>query len=124
MDGRHDDQGSEGGRAVNVHALVVVGVNADGGREVLGLDVASGEQPGLTRPFYPARREYEMHRTFDDRCAAGSIGCGTLRGGQMPGLAVHSQRYSRAVGGGQHVDAVTQMLGEPQSSTAVVACRR
>ena len=33
----------EAGRTVNVHALVAVGVNADGGREVLGLDVASGE---------------------------------------------------------------------------------
>jgi putative transposase len=33
----------EHGRAVNVHALITVGVNADGGREVLGLDVASDE---------------------------------------------------------------------------------
>ena len=33
----------EDGRMVNVHALVAVGVNADGHREVLGLDVASGE---------------------------------------------------------------------------------
>jgi putative transposase len=33
----------EGGRTVNVHALVAVGVNADGGREVLGVDVASDE---------------------------------------------------------------------------------
>jgi transposase-like protein len=33
----------EGGRTVNVHALVAVGVNADGGREVLGLDVTSDE---------------------------------------------------------------------------------
>jgi putative transposase len=33
----------EAGRAVNVHALVAVGVNADGQREVLGLDVASAE---------------------------------------------------------------------------------
>src|SRR5882757_990043 len=33
----------EGGRTVNVHTLVAVGVNADGGREVLGLDVASTE---------------------------------------------------------------------------------
>ncbi len=33
----------EGGRVVNVHALVAVGVNADGHREILGLDVASGE---------------------------------------------------------------------------------
>jgi putative transposase len=33
----------EAGRTVNVHALVAVGVNPDGGREVLGLDVASDE---------------------------------------------------------------------------------
>ena len=33
----------EGGHTVNVHVLVAAGVNADGGREVLGLDVASGE---------------------------------------------------------------------------------
>src|SRR5438477_2209895 len=33
----------EAGRTVNVHALVAVGVNADGQREVLGLEVASSE---------------------------------------------------------------------------------
>src|SRR5690348_7153055 len=33
----------EHGRTINVHTLVAVGVNADGGREVLGLDVASDE---------------------------------------------------------------------------------
>src|SRR6478672_7042851 len=33
----------EGGRIVNVHALVAVGVNADGHREILGIDVASCE---------------------------------------------------------------------------------
>src|SRR3954468_17966515 len=33
----------EAGRTVNVHALIAVGVNADGGREVLGLEVASDE---------------------------------------------------------------------------------
>jgi transposase-like protein len=33
----------EGGRTVNVHALLAVGVNADGHREILGLDVASAE---------------------------------------------------------------------------------
>jgi putative transposase len=33
----------EAGRTVNVHALIAVGVNADGHREVLGLDVASCE---------------------------------------------------------------------------------
>ena len=33
----------EGGRVVNIHALLAVGVNADGHREILGLDVTSGE---------------------------------------------------------------------------------
>jgi putative transposase len=33
----------EAGRIVNVHALIAVGVNGDGQREVLGLDVASQE---------------------------------------------------------------------------------
>ena len=33
----------EDGRVVNVHALIATGVNTDGHREILGLDVASGE---------------------------------------------------------------------------------
>jgi putative transposase len=33
----------EGGRTVNVHALIATGVNADGRREILGLDVATSE---------------------------------------------------------------------------------
>ncbi len=33
----------EGGRVVNVHALVAVGVNADGHREILGVEVSSAE---------------------------------------------------------------------------------
>ncbi|MGW7572342.1 IS256 family transposase, partial [Streptomyces tendae] len=33
----------EGGRIINVHALVAVGVNTDGHREILGLDVATAE---------------------------------------------------------------------------------
>ena len=33
----------EGGRTVNVHALIATGVNADGQREILGLDVATSE---------------------------------------------------------------------------------
>jgi putative transposase len=33
----------EGGRTVNVHALLAVGVNADGFREILGLQVSSAE---------------------------------------------------------------------------------
>jgi putative transposase len=33
----------EGGRVVNVHALVAVGVNAEGYREILGVDVTTAE---------------------------------------------------------------------------------
>lgn len=33
----------EDGRAINVHALIAVGVNADGRREIFGLDVATAE---------------------------------------------------------------------------------
>ena len=33
----------EGGRTVNVHALIATGVDADGHREILGIDVASSE---------------------------------------------------------------------------------
>jgi transposase-like protein len=33
----------EGGRLINVHALIAVGVNADGHPEILGLDVATAE---------------------------------------------------------------------------------
>lgn len=35
--------GREGGRAVNVHALLAVAVNAEGYREILGLQVSSAE---------------------------------------------------------------------------------
>ena len=33
----------EGGRVVNVHALTAVGVNAEGHREILGIDVSTAE---------------------------------------------------------------------------------
>ena len=33
----------EGGRTVNVHCLIATGVNADGCREILGIDVTSSE---------------------------------------------------------------------------------
>ena len=54
----------EGGRTVNVHCLIATGVNADGVREILGIDVTSSEDGGgwlaflrgLTAPR-PVRRE-------------------------------------------------------------------
>jgi putative transposase len=42
----------EGGRVVNTHVLVATGVNADGHREILGLDVCSAEsEAGWLRLF-------------------------------------------------------------------------
>jgi len=46
----------EHGRVVNVHALAATGVNADGHREILGLDVASAEDgAGSAPPIQHAR---------------------------------------------------------------------
>jgi hypothetical protein len=58
----------EDGRVVNVHALIATGVNADGHREILGLDVAST----------PRRRRVagvltRTGRAWPDRRAAGDL---------------------------------------------------
>ncbi|MFX1760971.1 IS256 family transposase [Rhodococcus sp. As11] len=42
----------ENGRVVNVHALVAVGVNADGYREILGVDVTSAEDGAGWMAFF------------------------------------------------------------------------
>ena len=60
----------EGGRVVNVHALLAVGVNADGHREILGLQVTSAEDgagwlallPGPDRPRPVRRRPGHQRR--------------------------------------------------------------
>jgi putative transposase len=44
----------EHGRTLNVHALIAVGVNADGGREVLGLDICSDEDGAGWLAFLPS----------------------------------------------------------------------
>jgi len=44
----------EGGRVVPVHALLATGVNADGHREILGLDVTSGEDGAGWLAFFRA----------------------------------------------------------------------
>ena len=50
----------EDGRVVNVHALIAVGVNAEGYREILGIDVTTAEDgvgwmltPGCWPPSAP-----------------------------------------------------------------------
>ena len=42
----------ENGRVVNVHTLVAVGVNTDGYREILGLDVTSVEDGAGSLSFF------------------------------------------------------------------------
>jgi putative transposase len=44
----------EGGRVVGVHALVATGVNADGHREILGVEVSSGEDGAGWLAFFRA----------------------------------------------------------------------
>jgi putative transposase len=44
----------EGGRVVNMHALVATGVNADGHREVLGVEVTSAEDGAGWLAFFRA----------------------------------------------------------------------
>ena len=65
----------EGGRVVNVHALVATGVNADGHREILGLQVTSAEDGAGWLAF------------FRDLTARGLTGvaAGHLRRARRPG---------------------------------------
>jgi transposase-like protein len=74
----------EGGRTVNVHCLIATGVNAEGYREILGIDVTSSEDgagwlaflrgPGRPRPV--GRAAGDQRRS----CRAGERDrCGTAR---------------------------------------------
>ena len=58
----------EGGRVVNVHALLAVGVNADGHREILGLQVTSAEDGAGWLAFF--------RDLLDQLPPAASAGCG------------------------------------------------
>jgi putative transposase len=59
----------EDGRLVNVHALIATGVNCDGHREILGLDVASAEDGAGRLAGVPAR----AGRAWAVRGAAGDL---------------------------------------------------
>ena len=65
----------EGGRTVNVHCLIATGVNADGYREILGIDVTSSEDgAGLAGvPARPGRPRPVRRAAGDQRrsCRAG-----------------------------------------------------
>jgi putative transposase len=58
----------EGGRVVNVHALLATGVNADGHREILGLQVTSAEDGAGWLAFFGA-----PDRPRPDRGCAGHL---------------------------------------------------
>jgi putative transposase len=42
----------EGGRVINVHALIATGVNAGSDREILGIDVTTGEDGASWLAFW------------------------------------------------------------------------
>ena len=56
----------EGGRVVNVHALVATGVNTDGHREILGVQVTSAEDGAGCLSFF---RDLPEHRRRGPRSA-------------------------------------------------------
>jgi len=64
----------EGGRVVNVHALLATGVNADGHREILGLQVTSAEDGAGWLGF------------FRDLCARGLSGVALVTSDAHTGL--------------------------------------
>jgi hypothetical protein len=86
----------EGGRVVNVHALLAVGVNADGHREVLGLQVTSAEDGAGWLGFFAG-----PDRPRPVRSAAGHLRCprGLTEaiGATLPGASW--QRSSVNIGG-------------------------
>jgi putative transposase len=71
----------EGGRVVNVHALVATGVNADGHREILGLQVTSAEDGAGWLAF------------FRDLVARGLSGVALVTSDAHRGLGRGDRRY-------------------------------
>ena len=72
----------EGGRVVNVHALLVAGVERGLGTEILGLQVTSAEDagwlgvlPGPTAVAFGAPAEPLLMRTAADRGGRHAGGC-------------------------------------------------
>jgi putative transposase len=53
----------EGGRVVNVHALIAVGVNAEGYREILSLDVSTAEDGAEWLTFWRSQPGRGAQRT-------------------------------------------------------------
>ncbi len=76
----------EGGRVVNVHAMVATGVNADGHREVLGIQASSAEDGAGWLGFFrdPTARGLTGVKLVTSDAHAGLV---AAIGGTLPGAA-------------------------------------
>ena len=62
----------EGGRIVNVCVVVATGVNAEGQREILGLDVGASEDGAFWLAFLRSLRGPQRGGAGDLRCSPGA----------------------------------------------------
>ncbi|GAA4470768.1 hypothetical protein GCM10023094_00310 [Rhodococcus olei] len=94
----------ENGRVVNVHALVAVGVNAEGYREILGLDVTSAEDGAGWLAFFRSllARGLSGVRLVTSDAHAGLV---SAIGATLPGASW--QRSSVNINGGGIVPPVS-----------------
>ena len=76
----------EGGRVVNVHALLATGVNADGHREILGLQVTGGEDGAGWLGFF---RDLTARGLFGVKLVTSDAHAGLVAaiGATLPGAA-------------------------------------
>jgi putative transposase len=78
----------EGGRTVNVHCLIATGVNADGYREILGIDVTSAEDGAGWLAFLRGLYGVAMV-TSDDHAGLVSAIAAVLRGATWQRCRTH-----------------------------------
>jgi len=76
----------EGGRVVNVHALIAVGINAEGYREILGIDVTTAEDGAGWLTFWrsPTARSLSGVKLVTSDAHAGLV---AAIGATLPGAA-------------------------------------
>ena len=99
----------EGGRVVNVHALLAAGVNADGHREILGLQVTSAEDGAGWLAFF---------RDLTARGLSG-VAAGHLRRAPRPGRGHRRRRARRRVAAVPHPLRREPDVGDPEGVLAV-----
>lgn len=75
LDQRHLPQGWRGGRIVSVVVIIAIGVNTDGGREVLGLEIGISESEPIWTEFLRGVKlvtsdAHEVSKLRCPRCSA------------------------------------------------------